>query len=76
MKYKVSIIIPAYNVAQYIERCLDSVVNQTVTEGIECIIVDDCGPDNSLELAEQYVQRYQGNIKFHILRHERNKGVK
>lgn len=75
MKYKVSIIIPAYNVAQYIERCLDSVVNQTVTEGIECIIVDDCGPDNSLELAEQYVQRYQGNIKFHILRHERNKGL-
>ncbi|MBR2203659.1 MAG: glycosyltransferase family 2 protein [Prevotella sp.] len=75
MKYKVSIIIPAYNVAQYIERCLDSVVNQTVTEGIECIIIDDCGPDNSLELAEQYVQRYQGNIKFHILRHERNKGL-
>ncbi len=75
MKYRVSIIIPAYNVAQYIERCLDSVVNQTVTEGIECIIVDDCGPDNSLELAEQYVQRYQGNIKFHILRHERNKGL-
>lgn len=75
MEYNISIIIPIYNVAQYIERCLNSVTGQTVTDGIECILVDDCGPDNSLEIAERYVQHYKGNIKFHIIRHEQNKGL-
>lgn len=72
---KISIIIPIYNVAPYLQRCLDSVANQTITEGIECILVDDCGTDNSLEIAEQFVQNYQGNIKFQLISHEQNKGL-
>ena len=55
MKYRVSIIIPVYNVEQYVEECLQSVANQTMTEGIECIIVDDCGSDNSAAIAKRFV---------------------
>lgn len=72
---KISIIIPIYNVAPYIEECLQSVVNQTMTDGVECILVDDCGSDNSLEIAERYIKQYHGDINFHIIRHERNKGL-
>lgn len=69
----VSIIIPIYNVSLYIERCLQSVVNQTYTD-IECILVDDCGDDNSIELAQAFINRYKGNITFKILHHIKNKG--
>lgn len=75
MTHNISIIIPIYNVAQYLERCLDSVANQTVTEGIECLIIDDCGSDNSLEIAERYIKQYHGDINFQIIRHEQNKGL-
>lgn len=70
----VSIIIPVYNVAPYIERCLQSVTQQTYSD-IECILVDDCGNDNSIELAQSFINRYKGNIKFTILHHTKNKGL-
>lgn len=75
MEYKISIIIPVYNVAQYIERCLTSVAEQTATDGIECILVDDHGTDNSIEIAKQYIQHYNGNIDFKITSHEKNMGL-
>lgn len=71
---KVSIIIPIYNVAAYIERCLQSVVDQTYTD-IECILVDDCGSDNSMEVAQNFINNYKGNITFLILHHDKNKGL-
>ena len=49
----VSIIVPMYKVEKYIERCLDSLVNQTFQD-IEIICVDDGSPDKSGEIAEQY----------------------
>jgi glycosyltransferase involved in cell wall biosynthesis len=70
---KVSIIVPVYNVAPYIERCLQSIVNQTYTN-IECILVDDCGTDNSIEIAQKFINDYRGNISFTILHHDKNKG--
>lgn len=73
VKMKVSIIIPVYNVSHYIRRCLQSVVDQTYTN-LECILVDDCGSDNSMDLAQDYIKGYKGNIAFTILRHESNKG--
>ena len=49
MNIKVSIIIPAYNVAQYIEKCLLSIINQTLEE-IEIIVVNDGSTDNTLKI--------------------------
>ena len=54
---KVSIIIPIYNASKYLVRCLDSVVAQTFCE-LECILVDDCGKDDSVAIAEKYIQEY------------------
>jgi len=71
---KVSIIIPVYNVSEYIERCMDSVMDQTYPD-IECILVDDCSPDNSVELIEKKLVAYSGSITFIILHHEKNKGL-
>ena len=42
----ISVIIPVYNVSACIERCIQSVMNQTYTD-FECILVDDCGTDDS-----------------------------
>lgn len=70
---KVSILIPVYNVSQYIERCLQSVAEQTYKD-IECILVDDCGTDNSIELAQKYIEEYQGGITYSILHHDMNQG--
>lgn len=52
-KIKVSVIIPVYNVEEYIEKCLDSVVNQTLKE-IEIIVVNDGTKDNSMKKIEKY----------------------
>lgn len=71
---KVSIIIPVYQVSEYIERCIRSVMNQTY-HNIECIIVDDCGKDDSIAKCERMIQAYNGPIEFHILHHEQNRGV-
>lgn len=71
----VSIIIPVYNVKDYIVKCLQSVANQTYEGAIECLIVDDCGQDESMMLAEEFVSEYEGNIDFRIIHHEKNKGL-
>ena len=74
MEIKVSIVIPVYKVEKYIERCLRSVFNQTYAN-IECIIVNDCTPDNSFIIAKELVESYQGSIDFQFVEHKRNKGL-
>ena len=71
---KVSIIIPVYNVSEYIEHSIRSVIAQTFTD-IECIIVDDGCTDDSITKCEQWIREYEGPIKFIILHHEQNRGV-
>lgn len=68
---KISIIIPVYNVEKYLRECLDSCVNQTL-EDIEIICVDDCSPDNSIKILEEYQQK---DSRIKILRHETNKNL-
>ena len=56
---RLSIIIPAYNAAQYVERCLLSINNEAIRSGIsqseyEIIIVDDCSSDNTIERTLEY----------------------
>ena len=71
---KVSIIIPVYNVSTYIERCIKSVMSQTYQD-IECILVNDATPDDSIAFAERLIADYIGPIKFQIISHEHNKGL-
>ena len=53
---KVSIMIPVYNVAEYLPQCLDSVIEQTLKD-IEIICVNDGSSDNSLEIIKEYAKR-------------------
>ena len=71
---KVSIIIPVYNVCRYIARCLQSVSEQQYFN-IECLIIDDCGNDNSIEIANNFINSYHGPISFTVLHHKHNKGL-
>lgn len=71
----VSVIIPVYNVENYIVRCLRSVVKQELVKDIECIIVDDCGTDNSMKLVLDFVDQYTGSVRFRIIHHKVNKGL-
>ena len=54
---KVSIIVPVYNVEKYLEKCLDSLVNQTL-DSYEIIVVNDGSPDNSQEIIDKYAAKY------------------
>ena len=71
----VSIIIPIYNVALYIEDCLKSVMRQTYQGEMECLLIDDCGTDDSMAIAEKIISAYEGLISFRVIRHERNRGL-
>lgn len=72
----ISIIIPVYNVEQYVQRCLKSVIAQdSAPVEMECLVVDDCGQDRSMEIVCQVIAEYQGPIRFEILRHEANRGL-
>lgn len=53
---KVSIVVPIYNVEQYIEKCLTSLENQTLQD-IQIILVNDGSQDNSAEIAKKYVEK-------------------
>ena len=70
----ISIIIPVYNVEKYIRECLESVAAQTYTD-LEVILVDDCGTDGSMRVVKEFVDTYDGPIKFKVIRHERNRGL-
>lgn len=59
---KVSVIVPVYNVENYIEKCLDSLVNQTLQD-IEIIVVNDGSTDGSKDKIQKYLQKYD-NIKY------------
>lgn len=71
---QVSIIIPIYNVAHYVERCLLSVMKQSYHD-IECLLIDDCGTDDSITISEKLIKNYSGSIQFRILHHQFNRGL-
>ncbi len=64
-KYKVSVIVPVYNVDKYIDKCLKSLVMQTLQE-IEIIVVNDGSPDNSQKIIDKYAKKYPEKIKSYI----------
>lgn len=76
---KISVIIPVYNSENYLEKCLDSVVNQTLKD-IEIIIINDSSKDNSLKIIKKYQKKYENiiliNNKINLgIGKSRNKGL-
>jgi glycosyltransferase involved in cell wall biosynthesis len=70
---RISVIIPVYNVETYIEKCINSVLNQTF-EDFELILVDDRSPDRSVELAKELLKG-QSRIPYRIISKEINEGL-
>jgi len=73
-RVSVSVVIPVYNVALYVERCIKSVMQQTL-EADECIIVDDCSEDDSIVRCQRMIEAYRGKTRFTILHHKQNRGL-
>lgn len=72
---KVSVIVPIYKVEKFIERCVRSLMEQTLQE-IEYIFVDDATPDKSIEILQSVLREYPNRKEqVRILVHERNKGL-
>ena len=71
---KVSVILPVYGVAAYIEKCVQSLLNQTLKE-MEFLFVDDHGPDNSIDLLKQTIKGNPREKQFRILTPEHNLGA-
>jgi len=71
---KVSVILPVYGVAEYIEKCTDTLLAQTLQE-MEFIFVDDHGPDNSIELVKEKIKGHKREEQFVFLKPEHNMGA-
>ena len=71
-KIKVSIIVPVYKVEKYLNRSMDSLVNQTL-DGVEIICINDGSPDNCLNILKEYKENYPDkNI---VIIDKKNEGV-
>ena len=69
--HKVSVIIPIYNVEDYLPKCLESVINQTY-KNLEIICVDDCSPDNSSQILKEYENK---DKRIKIVNRKQNGGL-
>lgn len=68
---KISVIVPVYNVEKYLKRCLDSIISQNLKE-IEILIINDCSPDNSLKIIQEYMRKDERII---LINKEKNEGI-
>ena len=69
---KLSIIVPVYNVAAYLRKCVDSLLNQSLsTSDYEIILVDDGSSDGSGSIADEYASRFN-NVR---VLHQENRGL-
>ncbi|SHJ51350.1 glycosyltransferase family 2 protein [Hespellia stercorisuis] len=66
-----SIVMPTYGVENYIRKAIDSILAQTFTAW-EVIVVDDCTPDDSAKIAQEYADK---DARIRVLHHEKNKGL-
>lgn len=72
---KVTISVAIHNVASFIEECVKSLYEQTLDD-IEILLLDDCTPDNSIELAMQVLEKYpHRKDQVRVVRHEENQGI-
>ena len=72
---KVTISVAIYNVAEYIDKCVRSLYEQTLDD-IEILLVDDCSPDDSVSIALQALEDYpHRKHQVRVIRHEKNEGI-
>lgn len=75
-EYKISVIIPVYGVEAYIERCVRSLMEQTMTDSVEFIFVNDATKDCSIGILEKVLLDYPDKIsQVKILNHDVNRGL-
>lgn len=72
--YEVSVIMPIYNVENYIAQSLNSALNQTF-KSIEYVLIDDCGYDKSMEIVNDVIHNHPRKEDVFIYRHEKNSGL-
>ncbi len=62
-RFKVSVVVPVYNTAEYLSECLDSLVGQSIgLDAIQVVVVDDGSTDGSAEVIRAYAERYPKNL--------------
>lgn len=70
----ISVIVPIYGVENYIEKCLRSLFEQTKTDGVEFILVNDCTPDGSMMIVSKMIAEHS-HLEIKIIDHTENKGL-
>ena len=73
-KYKVTIGLPVYGVEKYIRKCMLSILNQTFKEEIEILVVDDLGPDKSIDIVKELQVSHPRGKNIKILTQPQNMG--
>lgn len=81
--YKISIILPTYNVETYLRKCFESLLSQTIGfNNLQIIFVDDLSTDNSREIIDKYAEKYENVLSIHLPKNSgfagkpRNEGIK
>ena len=72
---KITIIVPVYNVENYIVDCLISIDNQNFKNTFEVLLINDCAKDNSICLAEKFIKNSINKEVFKIISHSENRGL-
>ncbi|MBQ8309727.1 MAG: CDP-glycerol glycerophosphotransferase family protein [Clostridia bacterium] len=73
-KYQFSIVMPVYNVEEYIDEAVESIFQQTIgfEKNVQLILVDDGSPDNCAQICDGYRERYPDNV---VVIHKKNGGL-
>jgi glycosyltransferase involved in cell wall biosynthesis len=70
MKPLITVVVPIYGTEKYLNQCVQSILNQTL-KNIEIICIDDCSPDNSVQIVERFKQQ---DARVKLIRHKNNTG--
>lgn len=71
---KVSILVPFYKVENYVGRCIESLFTQTY-KNVEYVFVNNCTPDNSMVIINEYIEKYGVADKCKMIVHDENLGI-
>lgn len=72
--FNVSVVIPVYNASEYIDRCISSIMGQTLSN-FEVVVIDDGSTDGSLKIIEDALRRYERNDVAVLVTSRNNRGV-